>query len=340
MKMVHVGLIGAGNISGTHARALAEIEGAKLTSVFDTSRERARNLAQAHGAAAFDDLDAFLAHRPMEMVIIGTPSGLHAQLGIAAAGQGLHVLTEKPIDVSVARADALIAACERARVYCGVVFQERYMPAHRRLKGLIASGGLGRPLLAAAHVRWYRPPEYYQGWHGTRALDGGGAIINQGIHTLDLLLWLMGDVARVQARTARLLHTLECEDTGLALLEFASGALGTLEVTTAAYPGYERRLELSGTEGTVVLEGERVVRADLREPRPELIDHISNASGERARSAQVSDAGPHRAALADFIAAVRDGYRPACDGREGRRSLELAERIYAAAGPPLDRRES
>lgn len=340
MKTVHVGLIGAGNISGTHARALAEIEGTALAAVFDTSRERAAALAQAHGAAAFDNLEQFLAHRPMDMVIIGTPSGLHAQLGIAAAQHGLHVLTEKPIDVNLARADALIAACDAAGVYCGVVFQERYMPAHRRVKRLLTSGGLGRPLLVAAQARWYRPPEYYQGWHGTRALDGGGAVINQGIHTLDFLLWLLGDVARVEARASRLLHTLECEDTALAIFEFANGALGTFEVTTAAYPGYERRIELSGTAGTVVLEGERVVRADLRDPMPELIDQAPHGSDERARSAQVSDAAPHRAAIADFVAAVRDGHPPVCDGCEGRRSLELAERIYAAAGPVSDHSES
>lgn len=336
MKTIHVGLIGAGNISGTHARALAAMEGVALAAVFDTSAERAGALAAAHGAAAFDKLEAFLAYRPMDMVIVGTPSGLHAQLGIAAASHGLHVLTEKPIDISTVRADALIAACDAAGVRCGVVFQERYQAANLRLKGLIDGGGLGRPLLLAAHVRWYRPPEYYQGWHGTRALDGGGAIINQGIHTLDLLLWLFGGVARVQARTARLLHQLECEDTALALLEFSNGALGTLEVTTACYPGYERRLELSGTEGTVVLEGERIVRADLKHEVAGLVDAAVSGPGgndERASSAAISNTGPHQQAIADFIEAVRCGRAPACDGAEGRRSLDLAERIYAAAGP-------
>ena len=173
--------------------------------------------------------------RILSKTSIGSPSGLHAQQGIDAAHRGLHVLTEKPIDITAARADELIAATRTANVKLGVMFQDRLKPDVVKLKALVDSGRLGRPILATAQVKWYRAPEYYAAsrWRGTRALDGGGALMNQGVHTVDLLLWLFGPVARVFARTAAALHGIEVEDTAVAVIEFASGALGTIEATTA-----------------------------------------------------------------------------------------------------------
>ena len=333
MSSIHIGLIGGGNITNTHARAVDAIDGAEVVAVYGPNPEKAQKIATEHRAAFFADLDGLLAHRPMEMVIIGSPSGLHAEQGIAAARRGLHVLVEKPIDIRTDRADALIDACDRANVRCGVIFQERFQPANLQVKKLIVDGELGRPLLINAHVPWYRPPEYYtkSRWHGIRAVDGGGALMNQGVHTVDFLLWLMGDVARVQGRTATLLHTMECEDTALAILEFESGALGTLQVTTAEYPGYERRVEITGTEGTIILEGDRVIAADLRKKKEGLAIEPASEAGERASSPVVSDISGHRAAIEESIRAVRDGGTLHCDGREGRRSLALVERIYQAA---------
>jgi UDP-N-acetyl-2-amino-2-deoxyglucuronate dehydrogenase len=337
---MRVGLIGGGNISRTHARAVDAIEGAEVVAVYGPNREKSERIASEHKAIAFSDLDSLLAHRPMEMVIIGSPSGLHADQGIAAAKRGLQVLVEKPIDIRTERADALIEACDRAGVHCGVIFQERFHPNNLRVKKLITEGGLGRLLLCNAHVPWYRPEEYYTGsrWHGVRAIDGGGALINQGVHTVDFILWMMGDVARVQARTATVLHKMESEDTALAILEFANGAFGTLQVTTAEYPGYERRVEITGTEGTVLLEGDRIASADLRSKQEGLVSEKPAAAGERASSAVVSDVSGHRAAIEDFMRAVRDGSKLTCDGREALRSLVLVERIYAAADAvPADR---
>src|SRR5437762_6470311 len=204
----------------------------------------------------------------MDSVIIGSPSGLHATHGIAAAKQGLHVLTEKPIDISTSQADELIEAAKQAGVKLGVIFQDRTKADIQRLKSWLDQGLLGRPLMVDARVKWYRPPEYYANsrWRGTLALDGGGALINQGVHTVDLLLWLLGDVVRVQARTGTLLHKIEAEDSAAAILEFGNGALGILHATTAAYPGYPRRVELSGTEGTVILEHDRIAAAKPRTP--------------------------------------------------------------------------
>src|SRR5437868_11257910 len=211
---MHIGLIGSGNISGTHARA-ASTAGVTLAAVYGRSKDRVAGLAMKHGARGYTDIDRFLDHRPMDFVAIGTPSGLHADHGIAAARRGLHVLVEKPIDVTTARADALIAEASRAAVTLGVIFQDRLKPDVRRMKALVDHGRLGAPILADARVKWYRPPSYYAGsrWRGTRALDGGGALMNQGVHTVDLLLWLFGPVRRVAARTATALHAIEVEDT-------------------------------------------------------------------------------------------------------------------------------
>jgi UDP-N-acetyl-2-amino-2-deoxyglucuronate dehydrogenase len=329
---IHVGLIGAGNISQTHARAAAAIPGVSVAAVHGANGAKARELAAAHGAAAYDSLDAFLDHKPMDMVVIGSPSGVHAAQGVAAARHRLHVLVEKPIDITTERADELIAAAEESGVRLGVLFQDRLKPGIVKLKQLVDSGGLGRVLSVSARVPWYRPPDYYRlsRWRGTAALDGGGALMNQGIHTVDLLLWVLGDVIRVQARTATLLHEIESEDTALALLEFASGAAGVLEASTAKYPGYPRRVEITGTEGTVVLEHDRLVAADLRTPRPELVGDGGDANAS-ASSPVVSDASGHQRLIEDFLRAIEAGSRPACDGHEGRRSVELVEAIYRSA---------
>ncbi len=331
---IRAGLIGAGNISETHARALRAIPGAEVVAVYGANAQRVDRLCREHGGAAYHDFQAFLAHRPMEMVVIGSPSGVHAEQGIAAARQGLHVLTEKPIDISVERADALISACEQAGVKLGVIFQDRFKPDLRRLKQLIAEGLIGQPLLVDARVKWYRPPEYYSQsrWRGTRALDGGGALINQGVHTVDLLLWLLGDVVKVQARTAAMLHQIETEDTALALLEFSSGALGHLQATTAAYPGYPRRVEITGSEGTIILEQDRIVAINLRTPYQGPISSEVADQNPSTSSPLVSDIRGHQSAIEDFILAIEKGTAPMCDGREGRKSLALVEAIYKASG--------
>jgi predicted dehydrogenase len=333
---IHAGLIGGGNISRTHARAATAIPDVAISAVQGTNSEKVERLCREFGGRPYEDFYRFLAHRPMQMVIIGSPSGLHAEQGIAAARQGLHVLVEKPIDISTQRADALIAECEKAKVKLGVIFQDRFKPAIRRLKHLINDGALGKVLLADARVRWYRPPEYYSAsrWRGTWALDGGGALMNQGVHTVDLLLWLLGDVVSVRARTATLLHAIETEDTALALLEFANGAMGVLEATTAAYPGYPRRVGLTGTEGTIVLENDRIVLANLKGKSQDMVSHERDNDNASASSPVVVDFRGHQRAIEDFIHAIQHDHAPACDGREGRRSVALIEAIYDAARSP------
>jgi predicted dehydrogenase len=332
----HIGLIGGGNITETHARAARSIPGVEISAIHGTNAEKIASLCREQGGTPYQNFDAFLKHRPMDLVIIGSPSGLHATQGIAAARHGLHVLTEKPIEISTARADALIEAAKQSKVQLGVIFQDRMKPHIRQLKTWLDQGLLGKLLFVDASVKWYRPPEYYanSSWRGTLALDGGGALINQGVHTIDLLLWLLGDVVRVQARTATQLHQIEAEDTAVAILEFAGGALGIFHATTAAYPGYPRRVEISGSEGTVILEHDRIIAANLRNAPASAAESAALDENQSASSAVVSDFRGHQSVLEDFLQAIQHNRAPACDGLEGRRSIALIESIYRAAKTP------
>jgi UDP-N-acetyl-2-amino-2-deoxyglucuronate dehydrogenase len=340
-----IGLIGAGNISATHARAIAALADATLVAVYGPTLERAEALAEPSGAAASDTLDGFFDSGPMDMVAIGTPSGLHGAHGAAAARRGIHVLVEKPIEITTARTDALIADACRAGVTLGVIFQDRMKPDIRALKSLIDEVALGDPLIVRAMVPWWRPPEYYREsrWRGTWALDGGGALMNQGIHTVDLLLWLCGPVARVWGKAATQFHEIEVEDTAVALLEFENGAVGTLEATTCAYPGRPRQIEISGSKGTAILEGDQLTRG-ADGPDPTGVRHHRGVSDtprwcltpeagapQNVASPVVSDVSAHRAVFVDFIHAYQHGTTPCCGGREARRSVHLIEAIYESS---------
>jgi predicted dehydrogenase len=334
---LRIGIVGAGNISETHARAAQSIPGAEVVAVHGENRERTARLAAAHGATAYDDYARFLEHG-LDLVVIGSPSGRHADQGIAAARRGLHILVEKPIDTTTERADALIAAADAAGVKLGVIFQDRLHPAVAEIKSMIDTGTLGMPVMISGRVKWHRPPEYYGAsrWRGTWALDGGGALINQAIHTVDLVQWLFGPVTLVYGRTATRVHEIEVEDTAAAVLDFASGAIGTLEAGTSFYPGYARRLEITGSEGTIVLEHDRLERVDLRsESGPHAVSAgDANAS---ASSPVVSDATAHQRVLEDFIRAIETGADPMCPGREGRKSVALVRAVYESArsGQPV-----
>lgn len=331
--MKHIGIIGGGNISETHTRAAQGIEGVEISAVFGKNHEKVRHLAQLCGSTAYEDFAAFLTHKPMDLVIIGSPSGVHSEQGIAAAQRGLHVLVEKPLDVTTERIDALISECHRAGVKLGVCYQDRVAPGIQKLKELIDANRLGRPILISARLKWYRPPEYYRDsrWRGVQTLSGGGALMNQGTHTVDLLLWLMGAVTQVSAKAITALHEVEVEDTLVSTLEFANGAVGTLEAGTSIYPGYNRRVELTGTEGTIILEHDRIIAADLRTPDPNLVDVAAGDSNASATSPVVSDVGGHRRLLEDFLRAIENNRSPVCDGREGRRSVELVQAIYESS---------
>ncbi len=329
---IHVGLVGGGGISDTHARAALAIPGVVITAIQGPNEAKVRALCDRYGGTPYTSFGAFTRHRPMDVAVVGSPSGLHAVQGMAIARAGVHLLVEKPIDITTGRADALIAAAESAGVGLGVFFQDRFKPDVAALKQMIGAGRLGRPLLVRAEVPWFRSAEYYSNsrWRGTKALDGGGALMNQAIHTLDLMLWLVGDVTRVLARTGKLLHEIEVEDSGAAILEFAGGALGVFSFTTAAFPGYPRRLAISGEEGTAAIEHDCLSTLDLRDGTHQGRAEAGDADN-RAASPVVGDASAHQAVMEDFLAAIRDGRPPCCDGRDARRSVALVEAIYQSS---------
>ena len=331
--MIYAGFVGGGNITETHIRAALAIPDIQIAAVCGINETKVSALSQRFGGKPYTDLQHFLNHRPMDLVIIGSPSALHGEQGAAAAERGLHVLVEKPIDISIKRADALIEAARRAGVKLGVIVQDRLKPDILRLKEWLDSGKLGHPILVEASVKWYRPPEYYSAskWRGTLALDGGGALINQGIHTVDLLIYLLGNISRVQGVTSTSLHDIEAEDTCVTTLEFENGALGVLHATTAAYPGYPRSVEITGTEGTVRIEQDRIVRVDLREPIPDLDRDEAADQNASANSPVVSDVRGHQRIIQDFVESIRTGRSPVCDGEDGRLTLAVVEAIYRAA---------
>ncbi|MCL4515909.1 MAG: Gfo/Idh/MocA family oxidoreductase [Firmicutes bacterium] len=329
-------IVGCGVIAKTHAEAIAKMKGARLVAVADISREKSESFAATQGATAYADYLEMLERPDLDGVVVCTPSGLHGEVANAAMQAGKHVITEKPMDISLSRCDEMIRISERTGKKLAVISQHRFDLASLFLHQAIEQGRLGRLVLGDAHVKWYRKQEYYDsaGWRGTWRLDGGGALINQSIHTIDLLQWMMGPVESIQACTATLTHRIEVEDAAVAALRFKNGALGVIEGTTSAYPGGKARLEVYGERGQVSISGDRLVNWQLADSSEQevqaLISDPERGSGGTQDPAAVWG-NAHRAQLEDFVDAIRTGRRPLVDGHEGRKGLEIVLAVYEAA---------
>jgi UDP-N-acetyl-2-amino-2-deoxyglucuronate dehydrogenase len=335
------GLIGAGTIAGFHAQAITQLSGARLVGVASRSAENARKVADRHGAFATTDVAALLARPDVQVVCITTPGGAHLGPALAAIRAGKHVVIEKPLEITPARADAILAAAEKAGVHVVPIFQGRFGDGARAAKAALTAGRLGRLVLASAYVKWHRAAQYYTGYRGSLDLDGGGAVINQAIHGLDLLQWFAGLPAEVFAWKTRRVHTgIEAEDTACAALKFGDGALGAFEASTALWPGWSRRIELCGEHGSICLEDDRLARWEFREPRPEddavRAGGAANALGSGASDPKAINTEGHRRQLQDLVDALREKRAPALDGREGRKAVAFVHAIYlsAASGKP------
>lgn len=331
MQPLRFALIGAGNIAATHAAAIQAVPGGALAAVATRHPERGPAFAARYGASWHADYHAAVARPDVDAVAICTPQDLHLPITLAAAQAGKHVLCEKPMARSAAECDAMLAACERAGVTLGVIFQSRFDPLSRRCRELLASGKLGRIVWVGARTPWYRDAAYFQAapWRG-QAAQGGGVLINQAIHAVDLLIWLAGLPARVTAQARTLLHAVEIEDAAQALLEYDSGAIGLVQATTAAYPGYPEQLEFFGSQGSAVLhKGKGRLEWHVREPREDGQESAAVSSGAAAPM-DITAAG-HIAQYQDFAEAVRQGRPPLVDGREGRQSMLLLDAIYRSA---------
>jgi predicted dehydrogenase len=333
------GIIGCGMIANFHAKAIGDIRGAKVVACYDTFPTAADRFAAAQGCRAYHELKAMLADPDVDVVTIGTPSGAHLEPAVAAARAGKHVIVEKPLEITLTRCDKIIRECEKSGVKLSAIFPSRFHRSSVELKRAVDGGRFGKLTLGEAYVKWYRTQAYYDSgaWRGTWELDGGGALMNQAIHSVDILTWLMGPVAEITAHSALLAHDrIAVEDTVVATLKFKNGALGVLEASTACYPGYLKRIEVHGSEGSAAMQEEDVVAWDFAKKargdaaiHQRMADSISTAGGASDPSA-IGHHG-HTAQFRDVLEAIEENRAPAIDGHEGRRSVEIILGVYKAA---------
>ena len=342
-RPIGFGICGLGMIADFHAQALAGVAGARLVGVASRQADKARAFAEKHRVPmAVATMEELVALPGLDAVCITTSSGAHLEPALAAIRGGKHVMIEKPVEITTERADEILHAASAAGVSVGAIFQARFGESARTVRAAVAAGRLGRLVLATAHVKWHRTAQYYSGTRGTMAADGGGALMAQGIHAVDLLQWFAGMPSEVFGWSSRRVHTgIEAEDTVVATLRFPDGALGTIEASTALWPGWRRRLELCGEHGSIALEDDHITRWEFREPQPgdaaiqAAQDTEALGSGASVPSA-ISVVG-HQRQLQEFVDALRAGRAPALDGAEGRKAVALVRAVYesAAAGKPV-----
>ena len=343
--MQGIGIVGTGLIAKHQARAIGTLEGARLVAVMSRDGERAREFAREFGCKAYADEQEFLSDPNVSIVSICTPSGSHMESAVAAADAGKHLMIEKPLEVTLDRCDRIIDAAHRHGVTLGGVFQSRYFESSGLIRTAIERGRFGRLVLADAYVKWFRPQSYYDqgGWRGTCLLDGGGALMNQSIHAIDLLQWYMGPVESVQAVTATLGHErIEVEDTAVATVRFRNGALGVIEGSTATYPGFLKRIEISGTAGSVIQEEEDLKTWTFSEEEAGdediRLQHstLTGSGGGASDPGAIGMAG-HRRQFADFIRTIERGTPYELNGEEARKPVAIVLAIYesAANGRPV-----
>lgn len=331
------GIIGTGAIANIHAEAIKNIENTTLVGAYNRTREKADNFGQLHSCASYSSIEELIAADP-DIICICTASGMHLEHALQCIEAGKHCLIEKPLEINSYRSDLIIQAAEKNQVYVGVVFPSRFYPVSKQIKRAVDTKRLGHPVLGSAYVKWNRDAAYYASapWRGTWALDGGGALMNQAIHSVDLLQWYMGPVKSVQALTANIRHqNIEVEDTAVALLRFANGAVGTLECSTATYPGSFKRIELHGTDGTVILEENNLQTWQFKDEIPEdaeIRKEIGNKSvqGGVADPMDISYYG-HQLQIIDFLNAISTNTDPLIDAKEGKKSVEIIEAIYKSS---------
>ena len=337
MKTWNFGIVGAGLIADFHARAIGDMPNAKLVAVCDAISERAGKLAEKYGCKAFADSDDLIAKGGVDVITIATPSGAHMAPAIAAAKAGKHVVCEKPMEITLERIDKMIEAHEQAGTQLGCIFQTRFNDAYAAIRQAVQQGRFGKLTYAGAYVPWWRKDDYYNdSWHGTWKLDGGGALMNQSIHPIDLLCELMWPVESVQAFTSNLGHEqMETEATAAAALKFKNGALGVIYGTTASYPGQLMRLEISGTKGTAIYTNGTITAWQFAEEsnQDEQIRRkfaASDGSGASSDPAAIDYSG-HTRNFGAFVESLETGEPYCLSGAEARKSVGLILAIYESA---------
>ncbi len=343
-KKIRFAIAGCGVIGKLHAQQVSQIDSAEITAFADIIPERADSYAAEFGGTAYHSFTQMLRDPNIDAVCICTPSGLHGEMAIAAAKHGKHVIVEKPMDINLEMASAMTQACREANVKLACIFQHRFDPATVRVKRYLDEGRFGRLVLVNAHVHWYRSDAYYSSgdWRGTWALDGGGVLMNQAIHTVDLLQYLGGKVTGIFAHTRNLLHpSIEVEDVSSACVEFASGAIGSITATTCAYPGLTTRVEIIGEHGSCIIENDELVYQHFKSDAEAGTHGLAYSQSNQVEQEEAQDTSAdvryqiygnsHYYQFLDFIAALNEERDPAVTGEEGRHALEIILAIYRSA---------
>ncbi len=337
---VGFGIIGLGNIAPVHAQSVIASKNTELVAVCDTVPGRAAAFAKEYGGTPYTSIDDMLADEAVEAVSLCVPSGFRSDLAVKVAKAGKNILAEKPLEITTKKVDKIINACDKAGVLLGCIFQNRFTEDALHLRKALDQGRFGKLVLGDAYIKWFRSQEYYDSgaWRGTWAVDGGGALMNQGIHQIDMLLWYMGDAARVRATTAMVAHKgIEVEDIATVLIEFKNGAQGVIEGSTAIWHGHPARVEVHGTEGSVVMEEGKINFWEFKKKKP--VDKkikaamneesvLGSGAGDPLAALKI---GGHQIQIEDFAKAIRGKKSNMVPGKEGRRAIELLEAIYKSA---------
>jgi UDP-N-acetyl-2-amino-2-deoxyglucuronate dehydrogenase len=333
--MYGFGIVGCGVIAPTHADAISRLDNAELVAVCDLDEQAGKAFAEKYNCEYYKNIDDMVARDDIFACNILTPSGLHAKLGKVCAEAGKHVICTKPIDITLEAIDGLLKTAEAHGVKVAATHQLRSYPVYRRIKSYIDDGKFGRLLYGNAILPWYRPEEYYsQSWQGTWSMDGGGALMNQSIHFIDLLVWFMGSAARICGFADHLDHDIETEDCGTAAVKFVSGAQGIIQGTTCTYKGHPARIEIHGTKGNAVIIGDDVAVWQI-EGEEEIIDHEAGthltASSDPKAGMQENAVIAHMEQIGDVISAVEENREPVLNGEEARRAVEVILGIYQSS---------
>ena len=337
MNTIGFAIVGCGNIAPFHAEALDKISNAKLVATCDNISSNAKSLANKYGATPYLEYTEMLKNDKIDVVSICLPSSLHSSFAVQAAEAGKHVIVEKPLDITLKKCDDIISACEDNQVKLAVFFPSRFKETSIALKNAIDTGRFGKITMADAQVKWYRDQEYYDagGWRGTWKYDGGGALMNQSIHYIDLLQSFVGPVESVFAHCETLARNIEVEDTAVVSLKFKNGSLGVIQGATSIYPGLDTRIGIHGTDGSVVLNGESLEMWEFKNMTSDDIKlnerlKKTSSSGAKDPTAFISSKG-HQLQFEDMIEAIQMDREPEISGHEGRKSVAIISAIYQSA---------
>lgn len=332
-REIKFAILGCGMIASYHADAIRKIENARLVGAYDVSKAACDSFCSKYSIKAFSDKEELLSDKEVDAVCICLPSGLHYENAVLCAEHKKHIVIEKPIALTPEQCSGIVEATDRNNVFVTVISQLRYSDSVRAVKEAVDSGKFGKVVLADISMKYYRSEEYYSlsNWKGTFAMDGGGALMNQGIHGIDLLQYMVGPIKSVQAYSKTLCHSIEVEDTLVAACEYANGAIGTIQATTSVYPGFQRKISICGTDGSVILSENKIKKSEFRNENPfENIEfsspYINTGSRPDAMGCEM-----HREQIKEFVNCINTNTPPKLDAREGKRLVEIICAVYESA---------